>query len=90
MSKFELVSLLDGLGIPYEYKGLFDDLVYDYYSDFYNEAKTFVNYPRGIGISVEILNPIDPNVIENLEDNPMLFFNLLNNIRFDIYANPSI
>ena len=91
MSKFELVSLLDGVfGIPYEYKGLFDDLVYEYYSDFYNEAKSFVSYPRGIGISVEILNPIDPNVLENLEDNPMLFFNLLNNIRFDIYANPSI
>jgi hypothetical protein len=49
-----------------------------------------VSYPRGIGISVEILNPIDPNILENLEDNPMLFFNLLNNIRFDIYANPSI
>ena len=90
MSKFELVQLLDGFGIPYEYKGLFDDLVYEYYSDFYNEAKSFVNYPRGIGFSIEVLNPIDPNVLENLEDNPMLFFNLLNNIRFDIYANPSI
>lgn len=91
MSKFELLSLLDGVfQIPYEYRGLFDDLVYDYYSDFYDEAKTFVNYPRGIGISVEILNPIDPNIIENIEDNPMLFFNILNNIRFDIYANPGI
>ena len=88
MSKFELVALLDGLGIPYEYKGLFEDLLYDYYSDFYSEAKKFVSFPRGLAFSVEVLEPINPEILIQLEDNPMLFFNILNKIRFEIKANP--
>ena len=88
MSKFELVALLDGLGVPYEYKGLFEDLLYDYYSDFYAEAKKFVSFPRGLAFTVEVLEPINPEILIQLEDNPMLLFNILNKIRFEIKANP--
>ena len=88
MSKFELVALLDGLGIPYEYKGLFEDLLYDYYSDFYSEAKEFISFPRGLAFSVELLEPINPEILYQLEDNPMLLFNILNKIRFEVKANP--
>ena len=90
MSKYELVALLDGLGIPYEYKGLFDELAYEYYSNFFDEVKTFVNYPRGLGFKIEITDKIDPQVFMQVEDNPMLFFNILNKIKIDIYANPQI
>ena len=88
MSKFELVALLDGLGIPYEYKGLFEDLLYDYYSDFYSEAKQFINFPRGVSFTLELLEPINPEILYQLEDNPMLLFNILNKIKFEIKANP--
>tara|TARA_B100000575_G_C23140296_1_gene663404 strand:+ start:960 stop:2387 length:1428 start_codon:yes stop_codon:yes gene_type:complete len=88
MSKFELVALLDGLGIPYEYKGLFEDLLYDYYSDFYSEAKKFINFPRGVSFTLELLEPINPEILYQLEDNPMLLFNILNKIKFEIKANP--
>ena len=90
MSKYELVALLDGVGIPYEYKGLFDELAYEYYSNFFDEVKTFVNYPRGLGFKIEITDKIDPQVFMQVEDNPMLFFNILNKIEIDIYANPQI
>ena len=90
MSKYELVALLDGVGIPYEYKGLFDELAYEYYSNFFDEVKTFVNYPRGLGFKVEITDKIDPQVFMQVEDNPMLLFNILNKIEIDIYANPQI
>lgn len=88
MSKFELVALLDGLGIPYEYKGLFEDLLYDYYSDFYSEAKKFIGFPRGLSFTIELLEPINPEILYQLEDNPMLLFNILNKISFEIKANP--
>ena len=88
MSKFELVALLDGLGIPYEYKGLFEDTLYDYYLDFYSEAKKFVNFPRGLSVTIELLEPISPEILYQIEDNPMLLFNILNKIRFEIKANP--
>ncbi len=90
MSKYELVALLDGVGIPYEYKGLFDELAYEYYSNFFDEVKTFVNYPRGLGFKVEVTDKIDPQVFMQVEDNPMLLFNILNKIEIDIYANPQI
>ena len=90
MSKYELVALLDGLGIPYEYKGLFDELAYEYYSNFFDEVKTFVNYPRGLGFKIEITDKIDPQVFMQVEDNPMLIFNILNKIEIEIYANPQI
>ena len=82
MSKYELVALLDGVGIPYEYKGLFDELAYEYYSNFFDEVKTFVNYPRGLGFKVEITDKIDPQVFMQVEDNPMLLFNILNKTFF--------
>ena len=88
MSKFELVALLDGLGIPYEYKGLFEDTLYNYYLDFYSEAKKFVNFPRGLSVTIELLEPINPEILYQIEDNPMLLFNILNKIRFEIKANP--
>ena len=88
MSKFELVALLDGLGIPYEYKGLFEDTLYNYYLDFYSEAKKFVNFPRGLSVTIELLEPISQEILYQIEDNPMLLFNILNKIRFEIKANP--
>lgn len=91
MTMFEFNALLDGSGlIPYEYKGLANAFLYELYSDLYNELKKFINNPRGIRLTLEVLNPIDPAVLSRIEDNPMLIFNILNNIKFSIEANPGI
>ena len=90
MSKYELQILLENFGFDRSMQGLYLDLIYTYYSDFFAQAKIFANNPQGIGISLKSVDGIDLNIFYELEENPMLIFNLLNNMEIKIIANPRI
>jgi hypothetical protein len=59
------------------------------YDQMYDEAKLFVNNPRGLLLELSFPMGIDETLIYQLEENPMMAFNILNNMEFKIKANPT-
>jgi len=90
MNKYEVQTLLQTFGFDRELQGLYLDLIYSYYDQFFDEIKLFVNNPRGIMIELDFTEGLDTSIIEKLEENPMLFFTILNNMDLSINANPNL
>ena len=92
MNRYEFLMLLESLelSLEYERQGLFGDILYKLYSETFDEAKRFVNNPKGLGISIDSPNGIDNSTLMGIEENPALIFTILNNINFRVYANPDI
>lgn len=88
MNKYEVQMLLQNFGFDRELQGLYLDLVYSYYDQFFDETKIFVNNPRGVMIELEFAEGLDLSIFEKLEENPMLIFTILNNMDLSITANP--
>ena len=90
MNRYEFIMLLESLelGLEYERQGLFGDILYKLYSETFDEAKRFVNNPKGLGISIDSPNGIDNSTLMRIEEYPALIFTILNNINFRVYANP--
>ena len=92
MNRYEFLMLLESLelSLEYERQGLFGDILYKLYSETFDEAKRFVNDPKGLGISIDSPNGIDNSTLMSIEEYPTLIFTILNNINFRVYANPDI
>jgi hypothetical protein len=88
MNKYEVQMLLQNFGFDRELQGLYLDLVYSYYDQFFDETKIFVNNPQGIMFELKFAEGFDLSIVEELEENPMLFFTILNNMELSIKANP--
>ena len=90
MNRYEFLMLLESLelNLEYERQDLFGDILYKLYSETFDEAKRFVNNPKGLGISIDSPNGIDNSTLMRIEEYPALIFTILNNINFRVYANP--
>ena len=90
MNKYEVQMLLQNFGFDRELQGLYLDLIYSYYDNLFDEIKIFVNNPRGIMIELDFAEGLDTSILEKLDENPMLFFTILNNMDLSINANPNL
>ncbi len=90
MNKYEVQILLQNFGFDGELQGLYLDLIYSYYDQFFDEIKIFVNNPSGIMVELDFAEGLDTSIVEKLEENPMLFFTILNNMDLSINANPNL
>ena len=88
MNKYELQMLLQNAGLDRDLQGLYLDYMHTLYDQMYDEAKLFVNNPRGLLLELYFPMGIDETLIYQLEENPMMAFNILNNMEFKIKANP--
>jgi hypothetical protein len=70
----------------------FVNLAYPIYIDALNEARTFVNNPRGMRLSIE--NRSNVNLVDLLESTDMAtpteFVRLLSGVKVKIEANPRL
>jgi hypothetical protein len=89
MNKYELQMLLQNAGLDRDLQGLYLDYMHTLYDQMYDEAKLFVNNPRGLLLELSFPMGIDETLIYQLEENPMMAFNILNNMEFKIKANPT-
>jgi hypothetical protein len=90
MNKYEVQMLLQNFGFDRELQGLYLDLIYSYYDNLFDEIKIFVNDPRGIMIELDFAEGLDTSILKKLDENPMLFFTILNNMDLSINANPNL
>jgi hypothetical protein len=90
MNKYEVQMLLQNFGFDRELQGLYLDIIYSYYDNLFDEIKIFVNDPRGIMIELDFAEGLDTSILEKLDENPMLFFTILNNMDLSINANPNL
>jgi len=90
MNKYEVQMLLQNFGFDRELQGLYLDLIYSYYDNLFDEIKIFVNNPRGIMIELDFAEGLDTSILKKLDENPMLFFTILNNMDLSINANPNL
>ena len=88
MSKYEIQMLLQSAGIDRNLQGLYLDYVYSLYEQLYDQAKIFINNPRGLLIELKFPNGLDQEIFYELEQNPMLAFTILNSMELKITANP--
>ncbi len=82
--------LLQNFGFDRELQGLYLDIIYSYYDNLFDEIKIFVNNPRGIMIELDFAEGLDTSILKKLDENPMLFFTILNNMDLSINANPNL
>jgi len=88
MNKYEIQMLLQNAGLDRNLQGLYLDYAYTLYDQFYEQAKIFINNPRGILFELEFPLGLDQQILYEIEQNPMMAFNVLNNMEFKITANP--
>ena len=90
MSKYELQMLLENFGFDKQLQGLYLDLIYEYYSDSFEQVRIFANSPQGMSLRLQSKQGLDGDIFLEIEENPMLIFSILNNVKISIIANPSI
>lgn len=88
MNKYEIQMLLQNAGLDRNLQGLYLDYVYTFYDQFYEQAKIFINNPRGILFELKFPLGLDQQLLYEIEQNPMMAFNVLNNMEIKITANP--
>ena len=88
MNKYEIQMLLQNAGLDRNLQGLYLDYAYTLYDQFYEQAKIFINNPRGILFELEFPLGLDQQILYEIEQNLMMAFNVLNNMEFKITANP--
>ena len=87
MNKYEIQMLLENAGLDRNYQGLYADYAYTLYDQLYEQARIFINNPRGLLIEIEFPLGLEKMFYE-IEQNPMMAFNVLNNMEFSVTANP--
>ena len=90
MSKYELQMLLENFGFDKQLQGLYLDLIYEYYSDSFEQVRIFANNPQGMSLRLQSKQGLNGDILLEIEENPMLIFSILNNVKISIIANPSI
>lgn len=88
MNKYEIQMLLQNAGLDRNLQGLYLDYVYTLYDQVYEQARIFINNPRGLLIELEFPLGLDQKMFYEIDQNPMMAFNVLNNMEFSITANP--
>ena len=88
MNKYEIQMLLQSAGLDRNLQGLYLDYAYTLYDQIYEQAKIFINNPKGILLELEFPLGLDQEIFYEIEKNPMMAFNVLNNMEFSITANP--
>ena len=53
MNKYEIQMLLENAGLDRSYQGLYADYAYTLYDQLYEQARIFINNPRGLLIEIE-------------------------------------
>ena len=91
MNKTDFSIMMSSIAGP-EATKVFMDLAYPIYIDTLNEARMFVNNPRGLALSVE--NTSNVNIMDIIESTnlstPVEFIRLLSGIEINIEANPRL
>ena len=91
MNKTDFSIMMSSIAGP-EATKVFMDLAYPIYIDTLNEARMFVNNPRGLSLSVE--NTSNVNIMDIIESTnlstPVEFIRLLSGIEINIEANPRL
>ena len=88
MNKYEIQMLLQSAGLDRNLQGLYLDYAYTLYDQIYEQAKIFINNPKGLLLELEFPLGLDEQIFYEIEKNPMMAFNVLNNMEFSITANP--
>lgn len=88
MNKYEIQMLLQNAGLDRSYQGLYADYAYTLYDQLYEQARIFINNPRGLLIEIKFPLGLDQKMFYEIEQNPMMAFNVLNNMEFSVTANP--
>ena len=88
MNKYEIQMLLQSAGLDRNLQGLYLDYAYTLYDQIYEQAKIFINNPKGMLLELEFPLGLDQDIFYEIEKNPMMAFNVLNNMEFSITANP--
>ena len=91
MSKTDFSIMMSSMAGP-EATKVFLDLAYPLYIDTLNEARMFVNNPRGLSVSIENTSNVNiMDIIESTEmSSPVEFIRLLSGIKVNIEANPRL
>ena len=88
MNKYEIQMLLQNAGLDRNLQGLYLDYAYTVYDQIFEQVKIFINNPKGLLVELEFPLGLDQQIFYEIEKNPMMAFNVLNNMEFLITANP--
>ena len=88
MNKYEIQMLLQNAGLDRNLQGLYLDYAYTLYDQIFEQAAIFINNPKGLLLELEFPLGLDEQIFYEIEKNPMMAFNVLNNMEFSITANP--
>jgi len=88
MNKYEIQMLLQNAGLDRNLQGLYLDYAYTIYDQIFEQAAIFINNPKGLLLELEFPLGLDEQIFYEIEKNPMMAFNVLNNMEFSITANP--
>lgn len=88
MNKYEIQMLLQNAGLDRNLQGLYLDYAYTLYDQIFEQAAIFINNPKGLLLELEFPLGLDEQIFYEIEKNPMMGFNVLNNMEFSITANP--
>ena len=88
MNKYEIQMLLQNAGFDRNLQGLYLDYAYTLYDQIFDQVAIFINNPKGLLLELEFPLGLDEQIFYEIEKNPMMAFNVLNNMEFSITANP--